>query len=403
MPLTKLGYEKRSPTTIKEEMKNMLAEQGTAFFDAPADVQNMMLDTAIVPLLQFENLVADMVNCYGLDYANDAVWLNIANTLGLVKKQASRSSVDLKFTGTPGTFIPANTKVGNFKTEKSITLNSTGVGVVTAFSDEVVDIAPAHTLTEITTIVAEGLQVTNPEASIPANEEETIESLRTRARAILRSSRKGSYDYALARLAAIEGVQSNRIRFKPVDFSYETRKDGQTFIQLVRGVEAVVGGGEVSEIATALFESFLETAKLLSQPSNNETDRSVTFAIKYFGSDIPIVFTRPKLLDMELKLILIFKNLTISGDSLDGMIRDSITSFMNDRDLGLPLNKNALDAFIYNKLTAGNIDITNLVRLDYEIKLNNEKAEFSSNGYLEELKDDCYLNLSGFGIEIGSL
>lgn len=402
MPLTKLGYEKRDPASLKEEMKNMLAEQGTAFFDAPADVQNMMLDTAIVPLLQFENLVADMVNCYGLDYANDAVWLNIANTLGLVKKQASRASVDLKFTGAPGTFIPANTKVGDFKTEESLTLNSTGVGVVTAFSDDA-DLAPAHTLTEIASIVAAGLQVTNPEASILANEEESIESLRERARAILRSPRKGGYDYAFARLAAIEGVQPNRIRFKPVDFSYEMHKEGQTFIQQVRGIEAVVGGGEVSDVATALFESFLETAKLLSLPSNNEEDRSVFYTIKYFGSDIPIVFTRPKLLDMELKLILTFKSLTISGDSLDGMIRNSIASFINDRDLGAPLNKNALDAFIYNRLSAGNIDIANLVRLDYEIKLNKEKIEFSSNGFLEEVKDDCYLNLSGFGIEIGSL
>lgn len=401
MGLTAQGYEKRQPSEIKEVIIKELQNAGSPFLELPADIQNNLIDSAIPIMLQFENIAAEIINGYGPDYANDYIWLNLANSLGLTRKSKVKASVELKFTGEPGTYIPKDTEVGAFKTDESITLDSTGTALVQAYSESDV-FAEAETLTDINATIADDLEVTNPEASIEALEEESVADLRQRVKTILRSSRKGAIDYALARLKAVKGVNPQLIKFRFLDYNYQVSAEETNVLKNVRGIEAIVGGGDANQIAGVLFDSFLETAKLISQPSNNEVDRTINSIVRYYGSELPISFTRPKNLPLKFRMIFTFRGVIITSTSAEGVIKQPFTDFINNRQLGAPLNKNTLDMFIFSKFAEHGIGTTGFVNIKYAISKGEETIEFDSEGFITEIKHDCYLTLAGLQIEIAS-
>lgn len=402
MSLTKEGYEKRSPEAIKELLTRELQNKAVSFNTLPADVQNNLLDTTIPVLMQFENIAAEILNGYGPDYANDFIWLNLANSLGLMRKAKVKAQVELKFTGDPGTYIPRDTQVGAFKTDDSITLDSTGTAYVVAYSEEDGVFAEAETLTEINATISDSLKVINPEASIESLNEETIEELRDRSRALLRSSRKGGIDYATAKLKSVKGVNPQLVKFRFVDYNYEVTENDIQVLKNTRGIEAIIGGGDANQVAGALFDSFLETAKLISEPSNNETDRTMNAILDYYGSKLPIQFTRPKNISLKFRLVFTFKGVLVTSTSAEGIIKQPLTDFINNRQLGAPLNKNTLDALIFSKFAEHGIDTTGFVKIDYTISKGEELVQFDSEGFLDIIKHDCYLTLAGLNIEIAA-
>lgn len=401
MGLTAQGYEKRQPSDIKDVIIKELQNAGSPFLELPADIQNNLIDSAIPIMLQFENIAAEIINGYGPDYANDYIWINLANSLGLTRKSKVKAGVELKFTGTPGTYIPKDTEVGAFKTDESITLDSTGTALVQAYSESEV-FAEAETLTDINATIADDLKVTNPESSIEALGEESIADLRQRSKTILRSSRKGGIDYALARLKAVKGVNPQLIKFRFLDYNYQVEVDDIAVLKNVQGIEAIVGGGDANQIAGVLFDSFLETAKLISQPSNNETDRTINAIVRYYGSELPIAFTRPKNLPLKFRMTFTFRGVMVTSTSAEGIIKQPFTDFINNRQLGAPLNKNTLDMFIFSKFAEHGIDTTGFVGIKYTITKGEEAIEFDSEGFITEIKHDCYLTLAGLQIEIAA-
>lgn len=400
MSLTKEGYVKRSPDEIKQAMIDDLEKGGGRFLKQPADVQNNLLDSGVVLCLQFENMVAEMLNGYAPEYANDFIWINLANSLGLTKKLKQKSQVELKFTGNPGVYIPEGTTVGAFETTKTIVLGTTGEALVLATSESD-EIAAANTLTEIGEIIDPSLQVINPNASIPETAPEDINSLRKRARVMLRSARKGAYEFALAKLGEVDGVNTRLLRLRQVDYNVQEKgPEGETILRNIQGIEAIVGGGDPYEIAGVLKESFLETKKLLSLPSDDETDRTAKVEIKYYKNIINVLFTRPKNIDLDIRIYLTLKNNVVTQTSAEGILKDPIEKFINNLDLGESLNKFTLTSLILNEFNAHSIEPRDFVNIDYKITSAGKVLEWTDENFLEAVKFDCYLTLSGFSIDI---
>lgn len=399
MPLTKEGYRKRSPEEIKEDIENTIQGEGSSFLRLPADVQNNLIDTAVPVIMQFENIAAEILNSYGLDYANDSIWLNIAKSVGLVRKGPVKSQVELKFTGVSGTFIPQGTRVGAFETSKAVTLDSSGVAFVLATSEDYAS-APAETLTKIDAQLGADLKVINPEAAIAAQPEETMAQLRERTKIMFKSAHKGGLEYATAQLKGLPGVDPRLVKFRWVDYSYTTIEKGLTLLKKVTGIEAVVGGGDAHQIAGTLFASFLETSKFLSLPSNKESQRTVNTFVRYHDIDREIVFTRPKNLDLGFKIDLSFFDKAISSSAAEGIIKEAFTNFINTYPLGDRLNKAALESLIYTKFKEYGIGSNNLVNIKFEIlNKEGEAQEFDENGFLKNVKHDCYLTLRNLTVE----
>lgn len=399
MPLTKEGFKKRSPDEIREDIENTIRGEGSSFLRLPADIQNNLIDTAIPVIMQFENIAAEMMNSYGLDYANDSIWLNIARSVGLVRKGPIKSQVELKFTGLPGTFIPQGTRVGDFETSKAATIDSSGVVFVLATSEDYAS-ADAETLDKVDAQLGADLKVINPEAAIAAQPEETMAQLRERTKTMFRSAHKGGLEYATAQLKSLPGVDPRLVKFRWVDYGYTTIEKGLTLLKKVTGIEAVVGGGDAHQIAGTIFASFLETSKFISLPSDKETQRTVNTFVRYHDIDREISFTRPKNLDLGFKITLSFFDKAISSTAAEGVIKETFTKFINTYPLGDKLNRAALEGLIYTKFKEYGIGSNNLVNIKFEIlDKEGEAQEFDENGFLKNVKHDCYLTLRNLTIE----
>lgn len=402
MALTKEGYKKRTPGEIKEALINDLKEINASFLEQPADIQNNLLDSSVVPLLQFENVAAEILNGFGPEYANDFIWLNLANSLNLTKKSRVKAQVELKFMGVPGTYIPVGTSVSVFTTESSVVLGSTGEAFVLATTEENIFAEP-NTLTEIDEFIDENLSVTNPNASIVETPAEDIAELRNRARIILRSARKGSYDYAIARLNGIKGVNARLLKFRELDYNIkETGPDGETVLRNVQGIEAIVGGGDPYEVAGVLKDSFLETKKLISEPSNGEESRSVNINIKYFRNTIPVAFTRPKNLNLSIKIGIQLKNNILTQTSAEGLLMEPFENYINSLELGESINKLTFDKLILDELIKHDIQPRDIIGFNYKILMGENILNWNGENFLDEVKWDCYLTLGGLGVEIVS-
>lgn len=402
MALTKEGYKKRTPGEIKEALINDLKEINASFLEQPADIQNNLLDSSVVPLLQFENVAAEILNGFGPEYANDFIWINLANSLNLTKKSRVKAQVELKFMGVPGTYIPVGTSVSVFTTESSVVLGSTGEAFVLATTEENIFAEP-NTLTEIDEFIDENLSVTNPNASIVETPAEDIAELRNRARIILRSARKGSYDYAIARLNGIKGVNARLLKFRELDYNIkETGPDGETVLRNVQGIEAIVGGGDPYEVAGVLKDSFLETKKLISEPSNGEESRSVNINIKYFRNTIPVAFTRPKNLNLSIKIGIQLKNNILTQTSAEGLLMEPFENYINSLELGESINKLTFDKLILDELIKHDIQPRDIIGFNYKILMGENILNWNGENFLDEVKWDCYLTLGGLGVEIVS-
>lgn len=397
--LTSAGYIKRDAETIKNQMVQKLQNSGVDFLNLPADIQNNLLDTAVVPIMEMENIVSDLITAYSPNYANDFIWNILATTMGLKRKKEYKASVELSFTGNPGVYIPEGTQVNSYETSKSVVIGTSGSVIVTAYSD-IEEEAAANTLTQLNTIIDDSVKVTNIQASIPYISNETTEQMKWRAQAMLRNPRKGSYDFAKAKLEAVEGVNPRLIQFIETTITEKVVENGIDVQYAQKGIEAIIGGGTQEEVAVALFESFVETAKLISQPSNGETARTNEYVIDYFGSPLTIKWTRPKLISLDLVVTLKFKDVTLTGESFVTMLTDPLTNFINTRLLGVPFNKSSVDGFIFDILVDKGFDLDRLISLQYDVQANGADAQWNADNYLEVVQHDCYTELSGLVVNV---
>ena len=124
--------------------------------------------------------------------------------------------------------------------------------------------------------------------------------------------------------------------------------------------------------------------------------------MRYYGSELPIAFTRPKNLPLKFRMTFTFRGVMITSTSAEGIIKQPFTDFINNRQLGAPLNKNTLDMFIFSKFAEHGIDTTGFVNIRYSISKGENTIEFDSEGFIPEIKHDCYLTLAGLTIEIAA-
>lgn len=389
---TSAGYVKRTPEEIKKSLASYMTQNNSSYGDYTSDIQNDLLDTSVAEISEIENICAGIANSFSpaFDGCNDFIWEQQAASLGLKYKNESKSKVLLKFAGPAGLYIPQGSEVSNgFKTDSSLTLDTTGVGTVTASSEEDAIFAKG-TINEVKTLISDELTVTNPSTSIAFQPEETSKELKLRAQRLLRSPRKGSLDYALNRLTEIPGIQE-----RLVNFNFEATA-------LNRGIEVIVAGGNSNEVATAIFDSFFDIGNIVSAPSDSENDRTSTFQINYFGSPIDIKWTVPKELKLKFEVEVSFRYVNVYSGTLEQQCQNVFAEVLNRRRVGLPLNRNLLNSLIYEEVRRLGIDLQYLASINYVV-YNDEDGStvsFDGNGYMTKVKKDVYTTLSDFKLAV---
>lgn len=386
---TNQGYVKRTASEVKTDLANWMTANSAGYTQQTADIQNNILDTFTPCIMEVENLVADFANGYAPGYANNFMWEILAQNNGLTYKDEARASVTLLFRGKAGTFIPINTKLtGNFVTNNSIVLGTTGEGYVTATSNDEVEFN-ANEITEILSSVPEGVTVTNPTSSSPYKAEQTAEELKLNAQRKFRNALICNEDYCTMRLLELKGTDARLINYRIT--GNDTRNT----------IECVIGGGDVAEVANVLFNSFVKPSDFNSQPSDNDTQRTVSYEVLFYSGKFPIKWTLPKELKLKIKLILQLSGSDISQDTFQQYLNEKIGNEINTRQLGTPLNRATLNKIVYDGILYHNTKMENVSTLNWQITDEKDTTlTFDTNDFLSGIAFDVYTTLENFTLEM---
>lgn len=421
--LTNTGYIKRTPKEIQSDIINLIKETSPNFVKQPADVQANLIDTSVAVISQFENLVETLFNSYSMSGSDEMLFRMQAEELGLRQKSEFKSQVTLEFIGLPGDIIPQGTVVSDstgaykFETVDTIILGELKTGTVLALSDYEGTL-PANKINTLVSVISSGITVNNPQASLPRIDEESFEEFKARSQARLRSPRLGGRLYAETLIKSINGVNPRLVSFNCVDY---TEKDNESstpgadvFFRLT-GIEAIVGGGDELQIALALYKSFFETQKLRSNPSDKDANRTITRDLYLFNNTFSVTFTRPKLLQLNLRLLITFTGKLASAESVKLSTQDDITNYVNTLQVGKNIGMYKLIEIIQTGLM--NIDMPTstykFVKFQYcigeypDTPPGNEEStipwkDFNEDSQITELLGDCYCELIRYEVKLNA-
>lgn len=408
MALTSKGYIKRTADEIKADIIASLRQTIPEFTEQNADIQSNLLDTSIEAILQYENMMSALFNAYSPDYSNDDLFLKFAESIGLRQKGDFKAQATITFKGKYGDFIPRNTIITDaegtceFKTQDNVVCDTTGTANVIALS-ETEDIYEANTLTTIKTILGDNITATNQVASLKYIPSETTASLKARAQAKLRSVRQGGKLYAEQLLKGIDGVDRRLVAFYDKTIKYTEGEKENAKDYYVKGIEAVIGGGSDEEVAKALYLSFIETQKLISNPSDDILNRKKSVTLYVYNNPVTIEFTRPKVLELGITSKVAFTDTIASPVALQQLTQDAVREYINNLKVGTQVNKYSLIEIIMPIIVNAGMPSYTMKDIDFTYKIGDgEYKKFNSDGYIDEIEQDCYVVLQEYGFEINT-
>lgn len=395
------GYQPDTPEELREKIIQDNVENNPAFQDLPQTLQGNLIDQGAMFLMYQELNIQRLFNFPAMSQANDLLFFLMGDDRNIRRKGAYQSEVTLRFTATAGTIIPQDFRVQDptsgitFRTyEESLITSTTGIIDVLAYTKETN--IPTIGIGAITKIVdnTPNIQVTNIDSPTQPQDIESIESYKNRVRMRYRNPKFGSFGSLLGEIEAVEGVDTRLVGFRQSEIT-ESGSKWNAF-------EVVVGGGNPINIAYAIYlAGGINGFRYLSNPSGGESQRTVTQNLRVRNQTIPIKFTRPKKLDLEIKVSVKFQNVEASSASIEALTQAKMDDYINNVPIGVPLNTISLaNAFLEGLSKAGGTAL-NIAQNQITFTLKKNTQAFNPNGdgyYILEF--DEYVVLSKYEVEI---
>ena len=402
MTLTAQGFTQDSPTAIRTDLTNQALADVEGFTSFPTELRTNLIDEAVIVEMKIQDQINSLMNGIGPDFANDQMFKQYGCSFGLTMKGFQYAQATLRFSGTAGTVVPKGTRARNVA--NTVTLAATAQGIIgstgtvdllcESASEVIVDI-PATSITVMVDAIA-GVTVTNPNAGTSGIPAETIEQFKARVYNEVQSSRYGGITRAYSLLNQIDGVESRLIHFRVMEKLVTVESTTKAY----QGIECVVGGGDDNLVAGALFESFLQTKNLLSDPSNDETARTVSVDVSLYGSTFPVTYTRPKQLSGALTITLPIKGVTTTNAIMEGVLKPVFENYFDTNKVGQAISAATMDNLIYATLSDSGIDTANIGEIVYAFTLDSVPTPMDS-GFLP-IEFDQYINLVTFVVNVSA-
>lgn len=399
MTLTAQGFTQDSPTAIRTDLTNQALADVEGFTSFPTELRTNLIDEAVIIEMKIQDQINSLMNGIGPDFANDQMFKQFGCSFGLTMKDFQYAQATLRFSGTAGTIIPKGTRARNVA--NTVTLAATTQGIIgstgtvdllcESSSEVIVDI-PATTITVMVDAIS-GVTVTNPNAGTSGIPAETIEQFKTRYYNEVQSPRYGGITRAYSLLNQIDGVESRLIHFRTMEKIVTGTPD-----KYYQGIECVVGGGDDNAVAGALFESFLQTKNLLSNPSNSETARTVAVDVSLYGSTFPVQFTRPKQITGALSIAMSIDGVTTTNAIMEGVLKPVFENYFDTIMVGQAVSEASMNQLIYTTLKDSGIETANIGVIAYTFTLDSVPTPIEG-GYLP-LEFDQYINLASFTVNV---
>lgn len=263
----------------KMELVRELSSKWIELFGSNSDVSSHSVAGIIIRMLAFFfDLVYQLSEkVYYSQYLNTASGVSldrIAANFGINRNTATRSIVDLSFTGTPGYVIPSGSL---FKTSddkvyqlgSSVILNNKGANQGIAYAVELGSEynVPANTIVNQLEVTADISSVTNPEQAEGGSDNETDAELARRVRLANDTKPSSPVNGVISAVMKVPGV-------KNVQVILNNTMEVDEYDNPAKSIHVYVDGGEEKHISTALFESVAAGILMVGSKEFNITDLS---------------------------------------------------------------------------------------------------------------------------------
>lgn len=243
------------------------------------------------------------------------------------REQGSRSNVELKLTGVPGTLVEAGKRVSSSATgerwiiEEGIHIDDNGEAWVNAYSERIGMIeADAHTLINIVDSVGGWTGVTNPNIATPGRVAESDGALRLRRAQSVAKNGTNQIDATKGAIYNVDGVRRCEM--------YENDTDVVDEIGLPPHSTCIlVDGGTDEEVARVIYNKRTPGTKQFIESTTTGVEIEIA-SERYPSSRKQLIkFARPKYIDVKL-------NVKIKDDgslpaNVSDIIIESIMEFTN--------------------------------------------------------------------------
>jgi|HubBroStandDraft_4_1064222.scaffolds.fasta_scaffold02000_8 hypothetical protein len=264
------GATPQTPQALQTQlMNNALALSPGITQDLPLSLIEDINATQVSGLSILDQARVASVNNVSPNSVNAFILLQLSRALGLQLGSPTNTSVLVVFTGTPGYVIPAGFRISDGTNVYSIltggvigagglSLNLTAVCVAAGpFA------VPPNTVTQLKTSVPNtiALSVNNPQAGIPALSSESWSSFRSRVQQAMLAACTSGPRLIKTLVGNVPGVPSNLIATQAAN----------------GGIRVIVGGGgDVFQVAYAIYSAVDNPAILQGSAVNNNRNVAVT-------------------------------------------------------------------------------------------------------------------------------
>lgn len=396
------GYKERTFEEIRSEIVTELNQLIPELKILDNTLVANLIDTSSVILKQQEGLIKYLFNGISYPSTSNIVFDLVSRDYGVSRHPSAVSSCDIKLTGTPGFIINEGTQFSNadnsviFYTTNTNTINSVGECIINCLSDSLKEDLDKILVGDINQLIVPDKNITDVRnITIPtaSRDIENINNFKLRVQERVRNIVQGSPEGLLSSLKSIQGVDPLL-----VNLNIGTQEVGGV---RYNGVEAIVSGGDPAEISKVLLDYCgLNPKVLISNPSGSESNRTVQQNVIVGSSNIPVKFTRPKILNFELTIKPKFRDTTVTNEQLEAAMTEKIISIFNNLPITEPVNKTFVTETFIDELFNYGIKYTNIVSVDFEYKIDNIPGTLDANEYIPEKLPDTWLKITKFKVDI---
>lgn len=405
MQLTSNGIIKDDPKAILDDLTNKASQQVDGFSNIPSGIQNNLLQESVILLSKFQDMAANTMNGISPSYANDFLVLELGEAFGLKIKDKQLPNTTITFYGLPGAIIPEGIQVSNADNSKTFTTTTSDIikanGQVSIYcegADYYDNIAPANSLNVLVNQIQNVSRCTNLNDAVGSTPAETISQFRERFQNRAMANRNGTIAVLTNKLKEIEGVQDRLCTYK----ASQIREDD--YVKAV--LEVIVGGGDDYSVAYALFSSIIYPDIFVSNPSNDETNRTIKLEVSYNDVNFPITFTRPKINQLTINISLSVQSgfINIPSEAFRLLLLPYFEDYVNNLKVGSTPTGYSFDDLIYNCFLANSYNLDIITGISYTVMVNDKPATLNSQRQLATEYDVAYtlyeLGLTITGAEV---